>query len=302
MPKEHEDKLCRKIYVDVLNGYSEFNYEERRAYLRHFTEKDFGLTEKEFFQYAEEARSKGLTWESEKLKLLIDNGHWDQSKEDALESVRGSIKEAEHSLQRVILESQIPGRKKFIGELQDKLYSLERERSDIMGITCEEFARKKQNEKIIYYSFFKDRDLTERLLTEKEFEELDQRELGEKVEIYNRISSEISERNISKIAVLPFFLNSFFLVNDKPDIFYGKPVSELTVYQINLFSKGKYYKSILSESEGKEPPDEDYKDLDKIVDWYDRQYSIIQGKRRKDAAEARAEAAKSNSGRKTRMR
>jgi len=45
-----------------------------------------------------------------------------------------------------------------------------------------------------------------------------------------------------------------------------------------LFSRGGYYKDILEQS-SQRPPEEYYDDLDSVIQFYDRQYSIILGKR-----------------------
>jgi hypothetical protein len=92
---------------------------------------------------------------------------------------------------------------------------------------------------------------------------------------------------IKMIATMPSFLNSFFLCDDDPSIFYGKPVIDLTIYQTDLFSKGKYFKSILSESAADGPSEADYeKGMQGVVNWYDLQYSIIRSKRDQEASQA----------------
>jgi hypothetical protein len=298
-----EEKTCRKVYKEILEGCSPYRENSDKLYLKHFKEKDFGLLDAEFFLFYEEAISKDLTSDKSQLEIIIKQGHWTEKKEEEISDTEASIKEAEVKLKTIVDIRQIKGRRKFRDRLEDKLYALRKERSELIGMTCEVYATKKINEKIIYYAFFKDGDLKERLFTEEEFAELSQGDLQDKIRIYNKITDFLSARWIKKIAALPFFLNPFFLAKEDAHAFFGEPLVNLTIYQTDLFSRGKYYKSILSESDGKEPPHEFYKDLDKLSEWYDRQYSIIQSKRRQEIAEAKQSAAKNKHGtRKTRMR
>ena len=63
----------------------------------------------------------------------------------------------------------------------------------------------------------------------------------------------------------------------------------LTIYQTDLFSKGRYFKSILNESEGEGPPETAYeKGFQEVVNWYDQEFSIIQGRRAAEAAKAKS--------------
>tara|TARA_Y100000310_G_scaffold340516_1_gene436560 strand:- start:3028 stop:3945 length:918 start_codon:yes stop_codon:yes gene_type:complete len=299
-----QEKTCRKIYKEILKGCSPYKKDSGEfCYLKHFKEEDFGLLDTEFFVFFEEAISKGITPDKDQLKVLIDQEHWSEKKEEEISDVKGSIKEAEENLKRIVDVKQLKGRRKFVHELEDKLYALQKERSELIGMTCEVYASKKINEKIIYYSFFKDEDLRERSFSEEEFAGFSQADLQKKIQIYNEVTNFLTVKWIKKIAALPFFLNPFFLAKEDSFAFFGEPLINLTIYQTDLFSRGKYYKSILSESEGKEPPNEFYQDLDKLTEWYDRQYSIIQSKRRQEIAEAKQAAAKNKHGsRKTRMR
>ena len=154
-------------------------------------------------------------------------------------------------------------------------------RNDLVEPTIESYCDKIINELYVYKALFKDSELKEPYLTEEEFDNLSFQELGELVKIYNGTIQAFTEENIKKIGVNSFFLNAFLMCDNDPVKFYGKNVLDLTVYQMSLFSRGKYYKSILTE--GSEPPSEYYDDdkngMDNLVKWYDSEHSRIMGKR-----------------------
>ena len=83
---------------------------------------------------------------------------------------------------------------------------------------------------------------------------------------------------------MPFFINSFLISNDDPMIFFGKPIVELTNYQIDIFSTGKFYKSIMS-SRGN-PPEEYYENPEKLVEWYESSKSVEAIKKQTEGKEA----------------
>ena len=76
------------------------------------------------------------------------------------------------------------------------------------------------------------------------------------------------------------------MCDDDPVRFYGKNVLELSMYQMNLFSRGKFYKSILVE--GKDPPEQYYEEdhpngLEELAKWYEVQGAHIRQEREMQA-------------------
>ena len=136
------------------------------------------------------------------------------------------------------------------------------------------------------------------MFSEEEFQNLSFRELAELVRTYNKAISKYKERNIKRIGVCYFFLNSFLMAENDPIKFYGKSVLDMTVYQQNLFSKGKFNKYILEE--GKSPPESMYEmfetgGMDQVVSWFDNTHLQIQAER--DRQKAQASAQNANQGR-----
>jgi hypothetical protein len=102
----------------------------------------------------------------------------------------------------------------------------------------------------------------------EEFEELDQYELFNFVSHYSESARKFSHHNLKRIGVSSFFLNYFYLCEDNPYFFYGRPITHLTFYQVELFGYARYFKDLMSKSTIKHP-DEYNDDVDKIIDWYE---------------------------------
>ena len=144
---------------------------------------------------------------------------------------------------------------------------------------------------VLYYALYKDQELKEPYYSKEEFDDLSYFELSDLVGHYNNETSKFSDKNLKKIAVNYFFLNSFFMSDDDPVKFYGKNILDLTTYQMSIFSWGKFYKSILIE--GKEPPEhfleENYENgLQELVDWYQGEHNRMQHERDMKAQHQRA--------------
>jgi hypothetical protein len=278
---------------------------DSKVFIKHFSDNDFSSFEEEAELFFEQAVESGLLPEEESLKTLIELGHWSENKEQKLLDLTGSIRDAEASVLELRPHEQDrkKGMKNFISSLKNQQFAIQKEKSELIGTTAESFSQRKNNERIILHSLFKDEALTETFFTEDQFDELGQDSLIEAISLYNKNMEFFTETWIKRIAVMPSFLNAFFLCNDDPRMFFGKPIIELTIYQTDLFSKGKYFKSILNESEADGPDQEIYdKGMQAIVNWYDQQYSIIKGKRDQEAAKARQQARTNNTGASRRRR
>ena len=108
--------------------------------------------------------------------------------------------------------------------------------------------------------------MKERFFDEESFDDLDNFSLGELIHLYNEISENFSELNLKRTAYSSGFLNLFYMSPESVYEFYGKPVLELTFYQIEVYSNAKIFKNLVSNS--KYPPStEAYHDPDLLVSW-----------------------------------
>ena len=272
-----ELSTLRHLYKDVINGYSKVD--EENIYIRHLRETDIGHIEERKAKLTEEAKQKGLEDEDEKIKLLISEGLWAQVKEDDIEKLKKEIGHLRESKKKLILGRQIKQFSKTI-ERKEKLFSdLYKERTEEVGFTAEQYADKKVNEEIVKDTFFKSQELRDPFFSEEKFEEMTSRELEVYSMLYNAVNSQFSDKILKKISVCPFFVNSFFVCDNNCNLFFGKPVVQLTNYQIDIFSYGKYYKSIMAEC--KSPPNELYQTPEKLIEYYENTKAAREAKESK---------------------
>lgn len=269
---EKEFELIRKIYRDLLNGYTAVTIKNNIFYFKHLTDLDQTDCNNIFIKEFNKAKSSGLLEENEKIKILKDSGHWSEEKELKIKDIKDSVTSLNITKSKLIIKSQIEFIDKKLEKLKKDLEAISNERSSLLGLTAEDFAKKKSNEYILFITIYNDYLLQNRYFKNvDEFEEVDSDELLNFFIGYKDILDQLSYQNIKKIAVMPFFLNSFFLAKDSPYNFFGKPIIELTKYQLELFMLGKQYQNILIQSKSSPPS---YESLDELVSWYDNQSLI----------------------------
>ena len=109
------------------------------------------------------------------------------------------------------------------------------------------FASKKSNEAHILQSYYKDPELKNKLFSQEEFDDFEDEKVISIFGIFNKHSENFNIDLLKKIAISPIFLNLFNLSGDNIYHFYGKPIINLTFYQIELFSLATNFKNILAE-------------------------------------------------------
>ena len=274
-------KECRSAYRELLQGYS--YCEEKDLYIKHFKEADLGFIDEIYGQCFNSVKKLGVVSMKEKLEFLGKEGYWTKEEEQDFITASLAVKDGYTYLSKMVHKEQRETfRKTVLREQEDHLEKVQKERSELVEPTVETICEKRLNEFYVYHAIYKDRELKEPYFSEEEFDDLSYFELGNLVRAYNYTTSRFTEKNLKKIAVNYFFLNSFFMSEDDPVKFYGKNVLELTMYQMNLFSRGKLCKYVLTE--GKEPPDQYYEEsyedgLGELVKWYDQANSQIMNER-----------------------
>ena len=279
VPKE---KL-RSVYADIIRGYSYIEHEHHGdIFVKHLTIWDTEELDQEREKYINEAERKGLPDLKEKLELLEKEDLWSKEKQSKIDESEAFISRMTETKRKLLLKSEMKRMEEEIQKEKTKLEALKMEKSQLVGLTSELFADKKVNEYYIYLALYKDKDLQKPLLSYEQFDELSDSALSNLVVCYNGVSNRFKERNMKRVAISGFYLNNYYLCKDNPFIYYGKPITELTYHQSDLFSYGRYFKHVLQDIKV-DPPADVMQDPDKLLEFYDIQKNrekLDQGKER----------------------
>jgi hypothetical protein len=256
----------RLLFIDILKGYTEAYYKNNKIYFKHNTSFDSGDIDSKRQDFIRRAKSNGLPSEEEKEKYLILEKLWSKEKNDDIKKIRSYISNLKTTKSKLFRNEEIEFINKQINEENLKLIGLTSERKELLGFTVEDYANKKVNEYYMFNCLFRDKFLKERYFSENEFDELENKDISEIIEIYNAINSSFSEKNLKKIALSSFYLSLYNMCEDNPYYLYGKPIIHLTFYQIEVFSYSRYFRNALSDAKHK-PADELYEDPEKLIEW-----------------------------------
>lgn len=245
-----DEKTLRKVFSDVINGYTIIDYDGEISYVKHFGSLEQQQLEDHYDRIFKRAQSKGLPTESEMMTFLKEQDLWSQKDEDEFVSNQKYIENLEETKKNLIIPSQIEGIEKDIEQSQKELKEKEDKRNSLLTETCETYARNKSNDYSIYISFYKDESLKEKLFTIEEFDELDKKEISEWFACYMEGSSHLSIDNIKYLAISNIFTMYYNILGVKNlyKLIPHKPYS-FSFYQLNLLNYAKILNSIIENYE-----------------------------------------------------
>ena len=261
--------FLKVLYQEICLGFSEFSYSGKPIFIKHFTEIEYGELNKHKQKYAVEAVREGLSSRDDKLALLIQEGAWEESREEQIDKYKREVSDLDLVLRNLVIKSQIAKTTDNIRKAKDKLKVAVGEKMNALGYCVEDYVDKKYNEDFIYYSFYKNKDLDEKFFSEGEFYELDDCDLQGLIRLLNEFYERFSTIQVKRITACSFLMNIYHLSSDNPYYFYGKFVKDLTTFQANLFSQVKYFKNLVSSRAESSPPEDVAEDPDKMIEWYD---------------------------------
>lgn len=270
--KLHKSKL-RLLFADVLRGYSTVvNSKYSSLLIKHLNSFSIADLDIRTEIYIETAKNRGIPTNLEKEEQLKKNDLWPESKNKELKDLKFYLEGLDITLTKVITKEDKTGVKQQIIETKAKILALEQEKVDLIGFTADTYASKRVNEYFIFSSLYKS-DLSTPLFKTEEFDELEEEDINFLVEIYNKATENFNTFNLQRIALSPFFLNQFYLANDSVIDFWGKPIVQLTSYQLDLTSHGKYFKNMLSNLPNR-PNEEMMDNPDKLIEWYNASQNL----------------------------
>ena len=262
-----EDAGLKVVFSEVLKG---FTLVESKNYgkiqVKHFTNFDSAELDIKNKLFYDKAISQGLPSRNDRIEYLLKENIWTEEKNKEILQVKSMLSGLRNSRSKVFLQAHIDNINTQIGENQKKLADLEFEKEELIGFCAENYASRRINEHYMYNAVLNDKG--EKLFGAEEFEELEENSLVELIGLYNRSTKKFDSNNLKKISLSPFFTNLFYLCENNAHVFFGKPLVNLTFYQIELFGYARYYKSLMDNSET-QVPDDVKEDPEKMVEWFD---------------------------------
>lgn len=262
-----ENSGLKVIFSEILRGYTLVeNKDFGKIKIKHFNNFDSAELDIKNRYFYEKARDQGLPTREQKIEYLLKEDIWDDKKNKEILNLKTMIAGLKNSKSKVFLQAHIDDINRQLEENQLKLAHLEIQKEELIGFCAENYAQRRINEHYMQKAILKDNG--EFLLSDEDFEDLQQDELMGLISTYNKNTRKFESPNLKKISLSGFFTNLFYLCENNAYTFFGKPLVELTFYQVELFGYARYYKSLMESSENK-VPDEVRQDPEKIVEWFE---------------------------------
>jgi hypothetical protein len=270
----------QNLYLKICLGYSSFNFEHfGEVFVAHLRHLQSCKIRQSYDEGMDLAKKLGLKPEKDYLEYFIEKKWWSKEKEDEIKGLSNFIESLKKSKERVILPSQKEAFEKEIAETQINLSNIILERKSLIPFTAEEYAEKHYGKVFLLESLFKDSKLLEKAFQNQEsLKDIDD-EVYEKLWSNTMLSiAEFSVENIKYLSASSFFQNLLYLSGKDHSCynFFGKPVVELTTYQIDVFSNGVYYRSFIENSTEKISSDI-LSDPKSLIDWIESNSSASSG-------------------------
>ena len=260
-----ERQELKLVFSEIVEGYSLTRSELfGDLKIKHINNYDSAKTDIKNNYYFEKAVSQGLPKREEKVEYLIKEKLWDPEKDKEADRLKEMLKGMNRTKSKLFLQAQIDAIKKDIVDNEIKLSNILAEKESVIGFTAEEYANRRINEYYMHISILDEEG--KQLFGENEFDELEQDQVNDIMRVYEKNNRKFKAEILKKISLADFFTNIFYLCEDNVFNFYGKPVIDLTFYQIEIYSYGRYFKSIIQNSEEK-IPDHIVEDPDKLIEW-----------------------------------
>ena len=239
-----ENSGLKVIFSEILRGYTLVeNKDFGKIKIKHFNNFDSAELDIKNRYFYEKARDQGLPTREQKIEYLLKEDIWDEKKNKEILNLKTMIAGLKNSKSKVFLQAHIDDINRQLEENQLKLAHLEIQKEELIGFCAENYAQRRINEHYMQKAILKDNG--EFLLSKEDFEDLQQDELMGLISTYNKNTRKFESPNLKKISLSGFFTNLFYLCENNAYTFFGKPLVELTFYQVELFGYARYYKSLV---------------------------------------------------------
>lgn len=243
-----EFKNYRKLLKEISEGFSVYFIDEKKVYIKHQTTSDLVDFDDVYDAYFEKAKKRGLPTQKDILDDLDKEGIWTEKDENEIQSQTFYLESLVKNKKNIALSSAVKQINKQISEAEKKLNELKNKKSQLIINSCETYALNRANDFYIVNSFYHDKSLEDPLFDIQSYEYADVNQITSLVSKYNNFHERFSEQSIQHL-VLQDFYRIYYAFCETSSDFFGKPIMDLTNFQINLIVYTRIFKNIFEMNE-----------------------------------------------------
>lgn len=228
---------------EAFDGYTESQISNKNIYFKHVTIRDQRYVHKYYEKYRKIAIERGLEAEEERVSYVIKEGIWSEEDDAKIASLENELESLKATAKATFLPSQKDLLLKDAEKRREELIALTADKKEIIGKTAEDYAAVRGGDELLRSLLFGNEALTKNLYTEDDFGDLETWEIAKIGEIYQGIGDKFADSVIQKAVLRPFF-NMYLSSCENLADFYGKPVVDLTIYQLKVALYGRMFFNI----------------------------------------------------------
>lgn len=236
------------IVGEIFDGCTEFEYAGKPAYLKHFSIRDQRYIHRYYDKYKSIALKKGIPDEKTILARLKNDNLWSDDDDLKIANLEVDISALKETQKNLYLQSQKDKVGKNIASKTNELNKLQSTKREVAGTTAESYASNRTNEEFIRYILFKDESLKEHLFSQEEFDELEDYNINYLIKVYSSSNHRLNEDNIQHCVLRDFF-NMYLSQTEDLSAFYGKPIIQLSIFQLKLALYARVFFNIFQYNE-----------------------------------------------------
>jgi hypothetical protein len=261
-----ENRDLKRLYSEIVKGFTPVKTDWGVSYIKHFSIEDQYEVDEFYVCKLAELEQSGIPSEKMVLEFLEKKKVWGAIDEVEIAQKELYIRNLEKTKGQKYLPSDVEYFDSLIADEMKILREKKTRRVQLLGRTRESFANEATNNFFVLKSFRKDRECLVPLISDSDFQSMEDEELLRYHVLYNSAMSEYTGNGIKKVSIQPFFQDVFYLAESVYE-FWGKPIKDLTIYQSQLSSYARYFKSAIQNSEV-EIPEEIRNDPDKLISFF----------------------------------
>lgn len=233
---------------EIFDGYTECEFNGRLVYLKHLTIKDQRYLSLYYDKYKQRAIDRGVKTEEDVLLDLKNDGLWNDDDDVRIETLESEIENLKKTQANLFLRSQQEAMQKTIEEKQSEHLNLLSTRKEIVGKTAEDYASNMSVAEMIRYFVFDSPKLKKHAFCSEDFDEMSDNEVVRLRLLQKQINDRMDELTIQETVLRPFF-SMYLSFCENPRDFFGKPMVDLSVFQMKMVLFGKVFHSVFQYTE-----------------------------------------------------
>ena len=258
----------RRIFKDLVFGWSRIRHNNTFAYLKHLSVFDQVDIEEVRTKFYEKAKKRGLPTKADALVRLKEEEMWGSEDEAKIKEQEEYLKAAEITKKQFYLKREIERSNEEIQAAKLKIAKLHSTKDELVGQTCEKYADGRLSDHYILRSLYKDEKLTEFFYDQHSIDQMTRKEMFDVVKIYNDSYNVFDDTNIQKVTLQDFY-QPYIPFCENVNNMFSKPLFELSVNQVKLVIYSRMFKNIFENYT--KIPDDIRKDPEKILDYVNAQ-------------------------------